>query len=127
MPTSGLGDVIATSLFAYGLMAVIAFATAGFVAALVAGLAAFGRRAEAQAAARTATSSIPVPEPARPDVAPAATEGPDPAIVAAISAAIQAVVGSHRIVFIGESPAASGWTGEVRQLHHGSHHPHHER
>lgn len=123
MSTHGLGDVIATSLFAYGLMAVIALATAGFVAALVAGLAAFGRHAEAKVAA-AATSA---PAPARTEPAHPLETGLDPAVVAAISAAITAVAGAHRIVYIGETPPASGWIGEVRQIHHGSHHPHHER
>lgn len=117
MPTHGLGDVIATSFFAYGLMAVIAMATAGFVAALVAGLAAIGRRAGAAA--------VPTPVAERPPtVAPEAARGLDPAVVAAIAAAVQAVSGAGRIVYIGETQPMGGWTGEVRQRHHGSHHPH---
>lgn len=45
-------------------------------------------------------------------------------IVAVISAAAYAVVGSHRLIHIGEWPHGSGWATEVRQRHHASHTPH---
>jgi hypothetical protein len=121
MSGQSLGAVVYTSLFAYGLMAVIAFATAGFIAALVAGLAAIGRRAEARVAAveTAAPPAVPATAPA-----PAAAAGIDPSVVVVIAAAVHAMVGAHRIIWIGETPPMGGWTGEVRQRHHGSHHPH---
>ena len=102
--------VLALSLFSYGLMAVIAVATAGMISLLVAGLSAAARRPQTVATPATAT-------PVEPDEI-------DPAVVAAISAAVQATVGAHHIVWIGEAPSAGGWTSEVRQKHHGSHRPH---
>lgn len=111
--------VIGLSLFSYGLMAVIAFVTAGLIAALVAGLAKFGeRRAAVPAAAKSLAAATPAP-------APTAIGEIYPGVVAAIAAAVQTVAGGHRIVWIGETPPAGGWTGEVRQRHHGSHNPHH--
>lgn len=105
--------VLALSAFSYGLMAVIAMATAGMISLLVAGLSAVGRRGATEA---PATAAPP----------PVASNEIDPAVVAAISAAVQATVGAHHIVWIGETPPAGGWTGEVRAKHHGSHRPHHD-
>ena len=45
-------------------------------------------------------------------------------ILAVISAAAYAVVGSHRLIHVGEWPHDSSWTTEVRQRHHVSHSPH---
>lgn len=104
--------VLTLSLFAYGLMAAIAMATAGLIALLVAGLAA-ARRAPAPAAVQPAASL------------PAAAI--DPATVAAISAAVHVAVGGHRVVWIGETRASAGWTGEMRHRHHESHHPRQHR
>lgn len=109
--------VVALSLFSYGLMAVIAVVTAGLIALLVAGLSAAGRRAAPVAA---------TPAAAAPSAAVPAEDRIDPAVVAAISAAVHAVAGAHRIVWIGETPPSGGWTSEVRQKHHGSHRPHHD-
>lgn len=108
--------VLALSLFSYGLMAVIAVVTAGLIALLVAGLTAVERRRPAPVAASAA-----IPAPAVP-----VEDDLDPAVVAAISAAVQTMVGAHRIVWIGETPSSGGWTSEVRQKHHGSHRPHHD-
>ena len=119
MSGQSLGAVISTSLFAYGLMAVIAFATAGFIAALVAGLAAVGRRAATPVAAVEKAAPAAAPPPTD-----AVAAGIDPSVVVVIAAAVHAMVGAHRIIWIGETPAMGGWTGEVRQRHHGSHHPH---
>ncbi len=118
MTGNTLAAVAAMSLFSYVLMAVIAMMTAGAIAALVAGLAAADRR-------RTGATEPVARTPAVP--APAVASGLDPAAVAAISAAVQTVAGGHRIVWIGEAQSSGGWVGEVRQQHHGSHHPHHDR
>lgn len=114
-----VGVVIVESLFSYGLMAVIALATAGFISVFVTALGVLARRAAAPP-----PTAVAKPAPAAPPAA--ATSGIDPAVVAAIGAAIHSVVGAHRIVYIGEVPPMGGWTGEVRQRHHGSHHPHHD-
>ena len=127
MSGQSLGSVIQLSLFAFGLMAVIALATAGFIALLVAGLASVGRRKEAAAATPVAAPAPLAIRPTAPVAAGAVGEGIDPGVVVAIAAAIHTVVGAHRIIWIGETPTMGGWTGEVRQIHHGSHHPHHDR
>lgn len=109
--------VVGISLFSYLLMAVIALATAGLIAALVAGLARLERRAAA---------AVPPAKVSASTSAPAFAPGIDPAVVAVIAAAVQSVAGGHRIVWIGETASAGGWTGEVRQRHHGSHQPRHD-
>ncbi|MCE1235957.1 MAG: hypothetical protein LWW93_06325 [Hyphomicrobiales bacterium] len=115
--TAQASTAVSLALFSYALMAVIAVATAVLIAALVAGL------------ARASRSAAPAPRPvaAASPPAPIVEAGLDPAVVAVIAAAVQTVAGGHRIVWIGETPSAGGWTGEVRQRHHGSHHPHHDR
>lgn len=105
--------VLAMSTFSYVLMAVIAMATAGMISLLVAGLSAVERR--------RAPVAVPTAAPS-----PIVADDIDPAVVAAISAAVQATVGAHHLVWIGETPSAGGWTSEVRQKHHGSHRPHHD-
>ena len=57
--------------------------------------------------------------------APAAATHDDAAIVAAISAAVYAVIGAHRIVHLAEAKRGSSWTNEMRTQHHTSHSPHH--
>lgn len=55
----------------------------------------------------------------------AAAPRDDAAIVAAISAAVYAVIGAHRIVYLTEARRGSSWTSEMRSQHHTSHTPHH--
>ena len=52
---------------------------------------------------------------------PAPAEG---ALVATISAAVYAVIGAHRIVYIAAVRPGSSWTAEMRTQHHTSHAPH---
>ena len=117
-----ISAVAGMSFFAYALMAVIAMTTAAMIAALVAGLAALGRRAAASAPVTAAATRAPA--------TPAAATPPmiageiDPAVIAAIAAAVRMTVGDHRIVWIGEAQPMGGWTSEVRQRHHAQHHPH---
>lgn len=118
MPTPSPAAVAGMALFSYALMAVIAFATAGLIAALVAGLARLDRRSAAAAAKVAAAPTVSAP--------PRTAPGIDPAVIAVIAAAVQSVAVGHRIVWIGETPPAGGWTGEVRQRHHGSHQPRHD-
>jgi hypothetical protein len=58
------------------------------------------------------------------DAAAASVQPVDGAIVAAISAAVYAVMGAHRIVFIADTRTGSSWTNELRSQHHTSHAPH---
>lgn len=126
MTGTSTATVAAMSLLSYALMATIAMATAGMIAALVAGLAAVQRRRDG-AAAEAAAPAVAVavaPAPTRPQAVVPGAEGLDPAVVAAITAAVHMVAGGHRIVWIGEAQPSAGWTSEVRQQHHGSHRPH---
>jgi len=52
---------------------------------------------------------------------PARDEG---AVIAAISAAVYAVVGPHRIVYVSAARPVSGWAAQIRSQHHASHLPH---
>jgi hypothetical protein len=66
-------------------------------------------------------------EPPRAPAAPRRVDLPAPAegaIVAAISAAVYAVIGPHRIVYIAAVRPGSNWTAEMRTQHHTSHAPH---
>jgi hypothetical protein len=55
--------------------------------------------------------------------APATTSAADNrAIIAAIAGAV-AACGAHRVIYIGEAPAVSGWATELRARHHTSHTP----
>jgi hypothetical protein len=46
------------------------------------------------------------------------------ALVAAISAAVYAVIGAHRIVYLAAVRPGTSWTAEMRTQHHTSHAPH---
>ena len=64
---------------------------------------------------RSATEAAPQPK------TPAAPEGIQAAEVAAISAALYAVIGTHRIVRVARADRDHGWTREGRAAHHSSH------
>jgi heme/copper-type cytochrome/quinol oxidase subunit 2 len=70
-----------------------------------------------EAAADAAALPLPAPRTIPAQMIPAQ-------IVAVISAAAYAVVGSHRLIHIGEWSPGSGWATEVRQRLHTSHSPH---
>ncbi len=71
-----------------------------------------GRREQAEPPQAPAARPIEMPPPA---------EG---ALVAAISAAVYAVIGAHRIVYVAAVRPGSSWTAETRTQHHTSHAPH---
>jgi hypothetical protein len=64
---------------------------------------------------------VPAPATAASAVPATAHETEDPALIAAITAAVYATIGAHRIVYIGESSPGSSWTAEMRTRHHASH------
>jgi hypothetical protein len=72
----------------------------------------------------SAAAAAPAVAPARPQSTIPGAEGIEPAVVAAITAAVHVVASGHRVVWIGEAQPMAGWTSEVRQQHHGSHRPH---
>lgn len=114
MTDSALNLAIHTALFAYGLMAVIAVLSALMIRAIVVILA----KTQAKKAA-------PLPTPVMVSVTPARDE--NAAIAAAIGAAVFAMLGAHRLVYIGEAKPGFGWTTEIRTRQHTSHTPRMER
>lgn len=108
-----LNGTIMMSLFAYGMMIVIAGLSALLIRTIVVVLARAGdARKRATAAATTAVSV---------SVAPARDE--TAAQVAAVAAAVYAVVGAHRLVHIGEATRGSVWASLGRSQHQTSHAP----
>lgn len=107
-----LNGVIMMSLFAFGLMTVIAGLSALLIRGIVMVLARAG-----DARKRSADAAIPVSV----SVAPARDE--TAAHVAAVAAAVYAVIGSHRLVHIGEASRGSVWATLGRSQHQTSHTP----
>jgi hypothetical protein len=109
-----MSDVIVKALWIYGLAIVVSMAVAVVIKVIVVVLNAFERKSEASA------------KPAPPAAAPAFDLLADH--VAAISAAVYSVIGTHRIVHIEEQRHAE-WVVEGRLAHHTSHavshHPKH--
>ena len=81
------------------------------------------RMMTARPAATPLAPSAPAPVP------PPIAAGEDDALIAAITAAVYATIGVHRIVYIGPSSPAAGssWTTEMRTRHHTSHAVTHRR
>lgn len=113
--TESLFDVaLGKALLAYGLMICIAIGAAFFVRGVVFVLAA-GQKQKVKPAG---------PTPVVVSVTPARNENAE--IAAAIAAAVFAVLGAHRLVYIGEAKPTFGWTGEIRSRLHTSHAPRHD-
>ena len=105
-----MSDVIMKALWIYGLAIVVSMAVAVIIKVIVVVLNAFERKPEA----------APKPAPA-----PAFDLMADH--IAAISAAVYAVIGAHRIIHIEEQRHAE-WVVEGRLAHHASHAvPHHSQ
>jgi hypothetical protein len=99
--------VIVKTLWMYGLAIVVSLAIAVVIKLIVVVLNALERK---PAAARAATAPPPVPT---------FDVGADH--VAAISAAVYVMIGSHRIVHIEDTRRGGEWVVEGRLAHHGSH------
>jgi hypothetical protein len=108
-----MSDVIMKALWIYGLAIVVSMAVAVVIKVIVVVLNAFERKPEA------APKAAPAPAPAFDLMADH---------IAAISAAVYAVIGAHRIIHIEEQRHAE-WVVEGRLAHHASHavshHPKH--
>ncbi|MBL8541160.1 MAG: hypothetical protein JNK68_12420 [Betaproteobacteria bacterium] len=100
-----MSDVIIKALWIYGLAVVVSLAVAVVIKLIVVILGALERKPEA------APKVVAAPAPAFDLVADH---------VAAISAAVYAMLGAHRIVHIEEQRQA-GWVVEGRLAHHASH------
>lgn len=105
-----MGDVWIKTLWIYGLAAVVSMLIALVIKLVVVVL---GR------AERPLPTTTAAPAPAPATAAPAFDVAADH--VAAISAAVSALVGSHRIVHIEHSRHREGWLAEGRHAQHASH------
>lgn len=101
------------AVFGYVMMAVIAILAAAFIRLIVVAL------------AQTAKKTAVAPTPVLVSVTPARDEGAE--VAAAIAAAVYAMLGAHRLVYIGEAKPGFGWTSEIRTRLHTSHTPRMER
>jgi len=106
-----MGSIIGLSLAIYGLVIVISLLVALLIKGIVIAFEHFARHKE---------SAMPAKAPAM----QAAGESPP---IAAITAAVYAVIGPHRIVHIRHAGRERGWTAEGRSLHHTSHNIRHGR
>ena len=106
-----MGDIWTKTLWIYGLATVVSLVIALVIKGVVAVLGRVERRAE------SATPAPATPAPAA--AAPAFDVTADH--IAAISAAVYAMVGSHRIVHIEHSRHREGWLAEGRHAQHASH------
>jgi hypothetical protein len=111
-----LNTAIDTALIAYGLMAVIAMLCAVMIRVIVVVLASAQDKAKAKAAAAAGA-----PTPVLVSVTPQRDQNAE--IAAAIGAAVFAVLGAHRLVYIGDARQTASWTGELRSRLHTSHTP----
>jgi hypothetical protein len=107
--TESLLDIAMTkAAFAFGMMAAISVLAAVMIRGIVILLA-------AQSKKRVAPTPVVV------SVTPARDDSAE--IAAAIGAAVFAVLGAHRLVYIGEARQGAGWTSEIRTRLHTSHTP----
>jgi hypothetical protein len=103
-----MNDLISTSLWIYGLAAVVSLVIAAVIKLIVVLL---GRAERAPAR--------PAPAPAA--VAPVVAPGVPPQHVVVIAAAVYASFGEQRILHIEPGGHAAGWAAGGRHAHHTSH------
>jgi hypothetical protein len=113
--TIDIGQVITLSGFAYLLTVIVALLAAILIRGIVLLLAGAKKTRERRIAAATPVQVAVAPEPAQLE--------DTSAHVAAIAAAIYAVVGARRLVYIGEARPSYGWTTTGRVFHQTSHAP----
>ena len=111
----GIGEVITLSGFAYLLTVAVALLAAVMIRGIVLAL---------EGAKKSRERKVPAVTPVQVSVAPEPAQLEDTtAHVAAIAAAIYAVVGAHRLIYIGEARPSYGWTTTGRAFHQPSHSP----
>jgi hypothetical protein len=108
-----VSDSTSLAVFAYGLTIVVAVLTAGMIWLVVRVLDHLHHRREAAAKAVAAPVAI--------SVAPAVDETAHH--VAVVAAAVYAILGAHRLVYIGDAARAHTWSATGRTIHHFSHSP----
>lgn len=107
-----MGEMAVTSLWMYGLAVIVSMVIAVIIRTIVRVL---GRMEPAPVATAPRT---PLPQ-----------AGVPVEHVAAIAAAVQSMIGAHRILHIDDGGHRRAWVGEGRLAHHASHdvHPPHHR
>ncbi len=105
-----MNELVATSLWIYGLAAVVSLVIAGVIKLIVLLLG----RAERAPARSAAAPAVP---------APAEAAGLSAQNLAVISAAVYAALGEQRILHIEPSRRGGGWAADGRHVHHTSHAP----
>ena len=115
-----MNGLIADSLWIYGLAAAVSLLIAAIIKLIVVLLGhADGRATRVAQAAREGQR---LAAPAAPAAADADTAA-DAQRVAAISAALAACIGEHRIVRIEDAARGAGWAAAGRLAHHSGHRP----
>ena len=109
-----VSDSTSLAVFAYGLTIVVAVLTAGMIWLVVRILDHLHHRREAAKVTAPVQVSV-TPEP------PAVDETAHQ--VAAVAAAVYAVLGAHRLVYVGDAARAHTWSATGRSIHHFSHSP----
>jgi hypothetical protein len=107
-----VGSTMEMAIFAYVLMVVVAFAASLLIRGIVITL----ERMHGKPKAATAPLQVAVTA-APPPIDQTAHH------VAAIAAAVYAVLGAHRLVYIGERKTGIPWTAAGRVIHQTSHLP----
>jgi len=111
-----VGAGLTQALFGYGLTIVVAGAASCLIWLIVITL---ERMKEAR---KPAKAAAPAEAALAAEAAPAPVDDTDD-IVAAISGAVYATLGAHRLVYIGEPATARTWATTGRTLHQTSHLP----
>ena len=116
-----VSDSILQASFAYGLTIVVAVLTAGMIWAVVRVLDHLHHRREAAAKVAKVAKAI---APVQVSVAPQQSAVDETAHhVAAVAAAVYAILGAHRLVYVGDAARAHTWSATGRNIHHFSHSP----
>lgn len=107
-------DSMFQAAFGYGLTIVVAILTAGMIWLVVRVLDHLHHRREAAKTAAPVQVSVTPEQPAVDETAHH---------LAAVAAAVYAVLGAHRLVYVGDAVRAHTWTATGRTIHHFSHSP----
>lgn len=110
-----ISEVVTLSGFAYLMTVVVALLAALMIRGIVLAL---------EGAKRTRQKRVAQATPVQVAITPEEAQQEDKAAhVAVITAAIYAVIGAHRLIYIGEARPSYGWATTGRALHQTSHSP----
>ncbi len=113
-----MSDLVAQTLWIYGLAAAVSLAVAALVKLVVVVLTRPRRVAGAAPVVVASRSAAVGAAPAHDD-----DDAPPAEHVAAIGAAVYAAIGAHRILHIEDAARDRSWTAGGREAHHRSHSP----